>query len=220
MSDVSAFDDGITPLERQLDILDIVVRAAEPPTLKMISRATGFPMSTCHRHLVALVAAGVLTRDPERRYQIGSRMIPIGLSALRVHSDDLGRLDTPVERLHAATDRQAFVGIVDGRDTVVVEERHSGTVTVRLGDRLQRGMVRRVGGVPAWGGRREILLQRRRDGSWICSLNIGTGESSQVVLGFVECDEQGPGSEHLEQLAQIGADLWRVRSRAARSRAG
>ncbi|XVV02710.1 helix-turn-helix domain-containing protein [Actinosynnema sp. CA-248983] len=61
-------------LERLLQVLEHVAHSAHPVSLSQIRAELDLPMTTIHRLLITLWTAGILNRDPKRRYLVGHRL--------------------------------------------------------------------------------------------------------------------------------------------------
>lgn len=72
---------GVQSVARALDILEVVDAAGGETSLSQISAATGLPMPTIHRIVRTLVDRSYLRQLPDRRYALGTRLIPLGNSA-------------------------------------------------------------------------------------------------------------------------------------------
>jgi len=62
-------------LMRGMRVLEAFADTAEPLRLSEIKRRSDLPMTTTHRLVGALVAAGALEQVGPRRYQVGSRLV-------------------------------------------------------------------------------------------------------------------------------------------------
>jgi len=73
---------GVQSVGRALDILELIDQAGGEMALVEVSAASGLPMPTIHRLVRTLVDRNYLRQLPDRRYALGSRLIPLGNSAL------------------------------------------------------------------------------------------------------------------------------------------
>lgn len=73
---------GVQSVGRALDILELIDRAGGEMALVEVSAASGLPMPTIHRLVRTLVDRNYLRQLPDRRYALGSRLIPLGNAAL------------------------------------------------------------------------------------------------------------------------------------------
>lgn len=72
---------GVQSVTRALEILEVVDGAGGEATLSQISAETGLPMPTIHRLVRTLVDRSYLRQLPDRRYALGTRLIPLGNTA-------------------------------------------------------------------------------------------------------------------------------------------
>jgi IclR family transcriptional regulator, acetate operon repressor len=73
---------GVQSVGRALDILELIDRSGGEMALVEMSAASGLPMPTIHRIVRTLVDRNYLRQLPDRRYALGSRLIPLGNAAL------------------------------------------------------------------------------------------------------------------------------------------
>jgi IclR family transcriptional regulator, blcABC operon repressor len=76
----SAPADDVTPMlvpavQRAVGLLDILSTAEEPLVLAELQRRTGFPKSSLHGLLATLAQLGLIYRDDESRYSLGSKCL-------------------------------------------------------------------------------------------------------------------------------------------------
>lgn len=64
-------------LMRGMRVLEAFTDTAEPLRLSEIKRRSDLPMTTTHRLVGALVAAGALEQVGPRRYQVGTRLVAV-----------------------------------------------------------------------------------------------------------------------------------------------
>lgn len=72
---------GVQSVGRALDILELIDGAGGEMALVEMSAASGLPMPTIHRIVRTLVDRNYLRQLPDRRYALGSRLIPLGAAA-------------------------------------------------------------------------------------------------------------------------------------------
>ncbi len=91
------------------------------PSLNELAAATGLAMSTVHRTLGALVAEGMLLKDPRtRRYRPGPLLHELGLAALpTVNLRGLAR--PTLERLAEASGDTAYLNLRSGTDALCLD---------------------------------------------------------------------------------------------------
>lgn len=73
---------GVQSVGRALDILEAIDAAGGEMALVEMSNVSGLPMPTIHRIVRTLADRGYLRQLPDRRYALGSRLIPLGATAL------------------------------------------------------------------------------------------------------------------------------------------
>jgi IclR family acetate operon transcriptional repressor len=85
---------SVQSVERSLDVLETVERAGGTCSISLIAAATGLPLPTVHRLVQTLAGRGYLRQLPDRRYCLGSRLVPLGAGANAL----LGERAAPVLR--------------------------------------------------------------------------------------------------------------------------
>jgi IclR family acetate operon transcriptional repressor len=83
---------GVQSVDRALQILDALEAVGGEAALGDIASSLELPLPTVHRLSRTLVAAGYLRQLPDRRYTLGTRLIPLGNRALA----SFGRRSTPL----------------------------------------------------------------------------------------------------------------------------
>ncbi len=73
---------GVQSVGRAMDILEAIDAAGGEMALVEMSNVSGLPMPTIHRIVRTLADRGYLRQLPDRRYALGSRLIPLGATAL------------------------------------------------------------------------------------------------------------------------------------------
>lgn len=73
---------GVQSVGRALDILEAIDAAGGEMALVEMSAVSGLPMPTIHRIVRTMADRGYLRQLPDRRYALGSRLIPLGATAL------------------------------------------------------------------------------------------------------------------------------------------
>lgn len=81
---------GVQSVGRALDILELIDQAGGEMALVEMSAASGLPMPTIHRIVRTLVDRNYLRQLPDRRYALGSRLIPLGNAARDVFGSQSG----------------------------------------------------------------------------------------------------------------------------------
>lgn len=108
---------GVQSVTRALDILEAIDAAGGELALIDIAAASGLPTPTIHRLVRTLVDRGYLRQLPDRRYALGSRLIPLGSTALTA----FGSRSTPeLRRLVSELGETANLATLDGDQVVYV----------------------------------------------------------------------------------------------------
>jgi DNA-binding IclR family transcriptional regulator len=125
-----------TRVARAFTVLEAFTPSSPALTLSEISRRARLPLTTTHRLVADLIAAGALERDGEGRYRIGLRLWEIGSLAPR--GVPLREAALPfLEDLYEVTHENAQLGVREGHDVVYIE---------RIAGRRAVGVLTRVGG--------------------------------------------------------------------------
>lgn len=106
--------------------------------LSHVMRATGLPLSTAHRILEDLVAAGVLEKDEQKLYVIGSRLWDLGILSPRIYQQRTTIVPF-LERLFLRTRQQTVLSTLHPNGAVVVEQLigwREARTSAGLGERL------------------------------------------------------------------------------------
>lgn len=102
---------GVQSIERTLDLLEILSTHDGAKSLSELSSVSGLPQPTIHRLLRTLASRGYVRRVVGRRYALGSRLIPLGESAVK----QLGASSLPVLRqVVEQLDETANMAVLDG----------------------------------------------------------------------------------------------------------
>jgi IclR family acetate operon transcriptional repressor len=75
---------GVQSVERALGLLDLLARAGGRLGLSELAERSGLPLGTVHRLLATLGAAGYVRQDGDRRYALGTALMPLGDAATRL----------------------------------------------------------------------------------------------------------------------------------------
>jgi IclR family transcriptional regulator, acetate operon repressor len=110
---------GTQAIERAISILQLFANTDAPLTLTQVSRAAGLTTTTTHRILGSLVRTRLLANDAaSERYHIGPDALFLFAAAARRYGISAARSE--LDALSAATRETSAIGMVDGRDTVIV----------------------------------------------------------------------------------------------------
>lgn len=108
---------GVQSVTRALDILEVIDAAGGELALIEIGAASGLPTPTIHRLVRTLVDRGYLRQLPDRRYALGSRLIPLGSTALVAFGS---RSAPELRRVVTALGETANLATLDGDQVVYV----------------------------------------------------------------------------------------------------
>ncbi len=121
---------------RAFGVLEAFTPDAPALTLSALARRAGLPLTTAHRLVAELRAAGALERDGDGTYRIGLRLWEI--ASLAPRGVPLREAALPfLEDLYEVTHENAQLGVREGRDVVYIE---------RIAGRRAVGVLTRVGG--------------------------------------------------------------------------
>jgi len=102
---------GVQSVHRALDVLEIIQRRGGQLSIGEIASEAGVPLPTVHRLLKTLEARGYARQLPSRRYALGFRLLPLGLTANALLGADAGPI---LARLVAETGETANLAILSG----------------------------------------------------------------------------------------------------------
>lgn len=100
MEDTTPISGGVQSLHRALDLVETVAEHGGQMAIGELAVAAALPLPTIHRLLRTLVARGYMRQLPDRRYALGFRLVPLGVSASRLVGVDAAPiLDRLVDEL-------------------------------------------------------------------------------------------------------------------------
>ncbi len=127
---------GVQSLHRALDVLEALAAAGGTATLGDLAVGCGLPAPTLHRLAATLADRGYLRQLPDRRYCLGSRLVPLGGQANAL----LGERALPVLReLAGLTGESANLAVLtQGRAEYVSQApgRHAMRIFTEVGNRV------------------------------------------------------------------------------------
>lgn len=127
---------GVQSVHRALDVLEALAAAGGTASLTDLAAACGLPAPTLHRLATTLAGRGYLRQEPDRRYSLGSRLVPLGTDAHAL----LGERALPVLRgLAELTGESANLAVLtQGRAEYVaqVPGRHTMRTFTEVGNRV------------------------------------------------------------------------------------
>ena len=75
---------GVQSVERALGLLELLARAGGRAGRRELAERSGLPLGTVHRLLSTLAATGHVRQDGDRRYALGTALMPLGDAATRL----------------------------------------------------------------------------------------------------------------------------------------
>src|SRR5580692_5255748 len=81
LTETRAAEGGVQSVHRALDVLEALAAAGGTASLGDLAAACGLPAPTLHRLAGTLAGRGYLRQLPDRRYSLGSRLVPLGADA-------------------------------------------------------------------------------------------------------------------------------------------
>lgn len=130
---------GVQSVEVTLRVLIAVADGPGPRALKDISATAGLAPSSAHRHLITLVRTGMVEQNSATgRYELGARMMELGLKALS-RRDPVRLAGDALEELRDQVGHSVFLAIWASHGPTIVrweEGIHPVTVNVRVGSVL------------------------------------------------------------------------------------
>jgi IclR family transcriptional regulator, acetate operon repressor len=130
-------DGGVQSLHRALDLLEALAAAGGTASLGQLAAACGLPAPTLHRLARTLADRGYVRHTSDRRYSLGSRLVPLGAAAHAL----LGERAMPVLRgLAELTGESANLAVLTaGRAEYVAQApgRHTMRTFTEVGNRVE-----------------------------------------------------------------------------------
>jgi IclR family acetate operon transcriptional repressor len=127
---------GVQSVHRALDVLEALAAAGGTASLTDLAAACGLPVPTLHRLASTLADRGYLRQAPDRRYSLGSRLVPLGTDAHAL----LGERALPVLRgLASLSGESANLAVLtQGRAEYVAQApgRHTMRTFTEVGNRV------------------------------------------------------------------------------------
>ena len=136
MTETKTADGGVQSVHRALDVLEALAAAGGTASLGELAAACGLPAPTTHRLAATLAGRGYLRQAPDRRYSLGSRLVPLGADAHAL----LGERALPVLRgVAELTGESANLAVLtQGRAEYVAQApgRHTMRIFTEVGNRV------------------------------------------------------------------------------------
>lgn len=136
LTETKPAESGVQSVHRALDVLEALAAAGGTASLRDLATACGLPAPTLHRLASTLVDRGYLRQAHDRRYSLGSRLVPLGADAHAL----LGERALPVLRgLAELTGESANLAVLtQGRAEYVAQApgRHTMRIFTEVGNRV------------------------------------------------------------------------------------
>jgi IclR family acetate operon transcriptional repressor len=127
---------GVQSVHRSLDVLEALAAAGGTAGLSELAAACGLAPPTLHRLASTLAARGYLRQTPDRRYCLGSRLVPLGIEAHAL----LGERAQPVlRRLAELTGESANLAVLTNGCAEYVSQApgsHAMRIFTEVGNRV------------------------------------------------------------------------------------
>ena len=136
MTQTRAAAGGVQSVHRALDVLEALAAAGGTASLGDLAAACGLPAPTLHRLAGTLVDRGYLRQLPDRRYSLGSRLVPLGADA---HALLGARAQPALRALADLTGESANLAVLtQGRAEYVAQApgRHTMRTFTEVGNRV------------------------------------------------------------------------------------
>jgi IclR family transcriptional regulator, acetate operon repressor len=136
LTETRIVEGGVQSVHRALDVLEALAAAGGTASLGELAAACGLPTPTTHRLAATLAGRGYLRQAPDRRYSLGSRLVPLGADAHAL----LGERALPVLRgIAELTGESANLAVLaHGRAEYVAQApgRHTMRIFTEVGNRV------------------------------------------------------------------------------------
>ena len=137
LTESKSAEGGVQSVQRALDVLEAVAAAGGTASLSDLAAALGLPAPTVHRLARTLAGRGYLRHTPDRRYSLGSRLVPLGTQAHAL----VGERALPVLRgLAELTGETANLAVLAQNRAEYVAQvpgRHSMRTFTEVGNRVE-----------------------------------------------------------------------------------
>ncbi|HUY25205.1 MAG TPA: IclR family transcriptional regulator, partial [Candidatus Saccharimonadales bacterium] len=109
-------------LSRLMAVLETICDGSAQPTYRDIALKVGLPLSTTHRLVALLTAAGLCGRQPDGKLAPGVQLVRLGLQAME-QIQPLPRCQDLVQQLSRRTNESVSFGMLAG-GTILLVARH------------------------------------------------------------------------------------------------
>jgi len=128
---------GVQSVQRALDLFEIVAAGGGQMAIGEIAAVSGIPLPTIHRLLKTLIERGYMRQLPNRRYALGYRLVPLGITS----STSVGaNAQTVLARLVEQLGESANLAVLSGDHAEYVAQvpsRHSMRMFTEVGRRVE-----------------------------------------------------------------------------------
>lgn len=118
----------VQSVERALGLLELLARGGGRLGVSELAQRSGLPLGTVHRLLATLAAAGYVRQEGDRRYALGTALLPLGDAATRLLS---GGAQPFLVRLVEASGETANLAVLED-DRVLYLAQAPGRHRVRM----------------------------------------------------------------------------------------
>ncbi|MEX1218358.1 MAG: IclR family transcriptional regulator [Acidimicrobiales bacterium] len=171
---------GVGVLDKAVDVLDAL--EAQPRSLSELVVATGLPRATAHRLATALEHHGLVRRDAEGRFMLGTRLLSLGQAASETWPL-AASAEAPLATLRNETGESVQLFVRDGDERVCIaalQSLHGLRTIVPLGARLPLS----VGSAA-----RVLTTLPGKPPGWLAS--VGEREAGVASVSAPVCDSSG-----------------------------
>jgi IclR family acetate operon transcriptional repressor len=126
----------VQSVDRALLLLELLGQAGGRLPLTELAQRSGLPLATVHRLLASLGSRGYVRQDPDRRYALGTMLLPLGDAATRMLS---GWALPFLTQLAQACGETANLGVLEDDHVVYVAQapgRHRMRMFTEVGRRV------------------------------------------------------------------------------------
>lgn len=84
MAEPASSSGGVQSVERALTLLEVLAQAGGRLPITELASRSGLSLGTVHRLLASLLVRGYVRQEPDRRYALGTALLPLGDAATRL----------------------------------------------------------------------------------------------------------------------------------------
>lgn len=171
---------GVGVLDKAVEVLDAL--ESQPRSLAELVTATGLPRATAHRLATALEHHGLVRRDGDGRFILGTRLLSLGQAAAETWPLATAAA-VPLATLRESTGESVQLFVREGEDRVCIaalQSLHGLRTIVPLGARL-----------PLTAGSAARVLCDEGIGSDTWAESVGEREAGVASVSSPVCDASG-----------------------------